>query len=288
MEAEGRNVALVSDAGLPGVNDPGARLVEAALAAGIDVIVLPGPSAVETALVASGLRAAQYRFLGYLPRRDTELDALWEEARSWPYAAVAFESPKRLPRSLLRLAGIAPERRVAVCRELTKLHEEVLRGTAAELAARLGAVAVRGEVTLVLAPGEAARRRPTRAGRPEMRCRVTLLPLLALLPLAMACGGPWSATRRVNSALDFLYTDPLNPIPSDRCALAPLPMLGLICDVTLQQRTYRRPITARHLRCIARLSIASPCERRINSIHLGQHLYKREQLYGVGSDNPGT
>ena len=146
--------ALVSDAGLPGVNDPGARLVEAALAAGIDVTVLPGPSAVETALVASGLRAAQYRFLGYLPRRDAELDALWKDARSWPYAAVAFESPKRLPRTLLRLAGIAPERRVAVCRELTKLHEEVLRGTAAELAARLEAVAVRGEVTLVLAPGE--------------------------------------------------------------------------------------------------------------------------------------
>ena len=152
--AAGETHALVSDAGLPGVNDPGARLVEAALAEGIHVSVLPGPSAVETALVASGLGAAQYRFLGYLPRRAAELDALWEEARSWAYAAVAFESPRRLPRSLARLAAATPERRVAVCRELTKLHEEVVRGTAAELAERFSEPP-RGEVTLVVAAAAA-------------------------------------------------------------------------------------------------------------------------------------
>ena len=129
--AAGETHALVSDAGLPGVNDPGGRLLVAAIAEGVDVTVLPGPSAVETALVASGLAAAQYRFLGYLPRRNAELDALWEDARGWPYAAVAFESPRRLPRSLARLALVDPDRRVAVCRELTKLHEEVARGTAA-------------------------------------------------------------------------------------------------------------------------------------------------------------
>ena len=100
----GETHALVSDAGLPGVNDPGARLVEAAVAEGIPVAVLPGPSAVETALVASGIVAREYRFLGYLPRRDAELDALWEESRTWSYSAVAFESPRRLPRSLARLA----------------------------------------------------------------------------------------------------------------------------------------------------------------------------------------
>jgi 16S rRNA (cytidine1402-2'-O)-methyltransferase len=119
------------------------------------VTVLPGPSAVETALVASGLAAAEYRFLGYLPRRDAELFALWEDARTWPYAAVAFESPRRLPRSLECLARIDPGRRAAVCRELTKRFEEVVRGTAAELAARFQGP-TRGEVTVVLAPGTAS------------------------------------------------------------------------------------------------------------------------------------
>ena len=150
--AAGERHALVSDAGLPGVNDPGGRLVATALAAGVEVTVLPGPSAVETALVASALGGAGYRFLGYLPRRDAELDALWAEARSWPYAAVAFESPKRLPRSLERLARIDPERRIAVCRELTKRFEEVVRGAAAEVAPRF-AEPTKGEVTIVLAPG---------------------------------------------------------------------------------------------------------------------------------------
>jgi 16S rRNA (cytidine1402-2'-O)-methyltransferase len=148
----GERHALVSDAGLPAVNDPGGRLVAAALAAGVEVTVMPGPSAVETALVASGLGGAGYRFLGYLPRRDRELDALWEEARAWPYVAVAFDSPRRLPRSLARLARIDPERPVAVCRELTKRFEEVVRGTASDVAARF-AEPPKGEVTLVLGPG---------------------------------------------------------------------------------------------------------------------------------------
>jgi 16S rRNA (cytidine1402-2'-O)-methyltransferase len=102
--------------------------------------------------VASGLGGAGYRFLGYLPRRNAELDALWADARSWPYASVAFESPRRLPRSLERLARIDPERRIAVCRELTKRFEEVVRGAVAEVAARF-AEPTKGEVTIVLAPG---------------------------------------------------------------------------------------------------------------------------------------
>jgi 16S rRNA (cytidine1402-2'-O)-methyltransferase len=151
----GERHALVSDAGLPGVNDPGGRLVAAALAAGVEVTVLPGPSAVETALVASALGGAGYRFLGYLPRRQRDLDALWEEAHEWPYAAVAFESPQRLPRSLARLAHIDPDRGVAVCRELTKRFEEVARGTATEVAARFSEP-TKGEVTIVLGPGAPA------------------------------------------------------------------------------------------------------------------------------------
>ena len=148
---EGGRIALVSDAGLPGVNDPGGRLVAAALEAGVGVTVLPGPSAVETALVASGLAGEQYRFLGYLPRRRAEREALWRELEAWPHAAVAFESPQRLPATLASLAAVTPARAVAVCRELTKRFEEVVRGPAVELAERFRE-APRGEVTLVLGP----------------------------------------------------------------------------------------------------------------------------------------
>src|SRR5437868_5543532 len=124
----GQRVALVSDAGLPGVSDPGARLVRAALAAGVDVTVLPGPSAVETALVASGLVGEQYRFLGFLPRGEKKLAALWDELRGWPWPAVAFESPQRLPATLRSLSAADPERAVAVCSELTTSFDEVYRG----------------------------------------------------------------------------------------------------------------------------------------------------------------
>ena len=147
--AAGERMALVSDAGLPGVNDPGGRLVSAALERGIPVTVLPGPSAVETALVASGLAGSQYRFLGYLPRRDAERGALWEELRRWSHPAVGFESPKRLPRTLSSLAASLPDRRVAVCRELTKRFEEVVRGTAAAVAASF-TEPPKGEITLVI------------------------------------------------------------------------------------------------------------------------------------------
>ena len=147
----GERVALVSDAGLPGVSDPGGRLVRAALDVGVDVTVLPGPSAVETALVASGLVAKQYRFLGFLPRGESKLASLWEELRGWPWPAVAFESPQRLPGTLHSLAAFDPQREVAVCRELTKRFEEVVRGTAGEVAERFAA-APKGEITLVLGP----------------------------------------------------------------------------------------------------------------------------------------
>lgn len=150
----GERIALVSDAGMPGVSDPGARLVRAAVEAGVDVTVLPGPSAVETALVASGLVAEQYRFLGFLPRGEKKLAELWAELRSWPWPTVAFESPRRLPATLRSLAAVDPAREIAVCRELTKRFEEVARGTAAELADRFG-VPPKGEITFVLGPGAA-------------------------------------------------------------------------------------------------------------------------------------
>jgi 16S rRNA (cytidine1402-2'-O)-methyltransferase len=149
--AGGERVALVSDAGLPGVNDAGARLIAAAVEADLAVTVLPGPSAVETALVASGLLAEEYRFVGYLPRREAERRALAETLTAVDAAVVAFESPRRLPGSLAVLAEAMPDRAAAVCRELTKRFEEVVRGTLAELAQRFGEPP-RGEITLVLGP----------------------------------------------------------------------------------------------------------------------------------------
>jgi 16S rRNA (cytidine1402-2'-O)-methyltransferase len=145
----GEKLALASDAGLPGVNDPGARLISAAIERGLEVTVLPGPSAVETALIASGLVGERYSFVGYLPRGREALDRLWEETASWSGPVVAFESPRRLPASLRSLAEADPERPVAVCRELTKRFEEVVRGSAGEVAGRF-AEAPKGEITLVL------------------------------------------------------------------------------------------------------------------------------------------
>jgi 16S rRNA (cytidine1402-2'-O)-methyltransferase len=149
----GEHVALVSDSGLPGISDPGARLVAAALDAGVPVTVLPGPSAVETALVASGLVAGRYQFLGYLPRGDRALLQLAAELARWPWAAVAFESPQRLGGSLGLLARVIPDRQAAVCRELTKRFEEVARGRVVDLAERFAGGA-KGEIALVLGPGE--------------------------------------------------------------------------------------------------------------------------------------
>ena len=152
----GDRIALASDAGLPGVSDPGARLVAAALAAGLEVTVLPGPSAVDTALVASGLLGERYAFVGYLPRTGTGLERLWEELRGWRWPVVAFESPRRLPATLAGLAETEPERPVAVCRELTKRFEEVARGTLRELSVRF-ASPPRGEITIVIGSvGDAA------------------------------------------------------------------------------------------------------------------------------------
>src|SRR3954471_9638016 len=135
--APGERIALVSDAGMPVISDPGARLVRAALDAGEVVTVLPGPSAVETALVASGLAGGRYACVGFLPRKASELQALWRETTAWGMPIVAFESPHRVSATLRSLAAFDAEREVAVCRELTKRFEEVARGTAAELAERL-------------------------------------------------------------------------------------------------------------------------------------------------------
>jgi 16S rRNA (cytidine1402-2'-O)-methyltransferase len=143
----GARVALISDAGTPAVSDPGFRLIRACLERDLDVEVLPGPSAIITALVASNLPTDRWRFEGFLPRRGGEL----ERVLTSPETVVAFESPRRLPDSLAALASLAPDRPAAVCRELTKLHEEVARGPLSELARRFRQE-VKGEVVVVIAP----------------------------------------------------------------------------------------------------------------------------------------
>src|SRR6202453_2262339 len=157
----GAVVALVSDAGMPLVSDPGFALVRACIEAGLEVEVLPGPSSVATALVASGLPAERWRFVGFLPRKAAERGRLLERAEE---TLVAFESPRRLAGVLEQLSELDPDRPIAVCRELTKLHEEVRRGTAAELAAYYSEHAPRGEVVLVVGPAGLDPARHARAG----------------------------------------------------------------------------------------------------------------------------
>src|SRR5206468_3658752 len=148
----GWDVALVTDAGTPGLSDPGEQLVAAAIDAGHEVVPIPGPAAAIAALVASGLPTREFTFVGFVekksgPRRRA-LERLLGEGRT----VVIYESPYRVADLLADLAAIAPEARVVVARELTKLHEELVRGSAAELAARFEKTPAKGEVTVVIAP----------------------------------------------------------------------------------------------------------------------------------------
>ena len=147
----GRDVLLITDAGMPGISDPGYRLVTAAIGAGIDVTVLPGPSAVTAALAVSGLPTDRFCFEGFPPRKVGERARRFADLATEPRTMVFFESPKRLAATLSELSlAFGPGRRAVVCRELTKTHEEILRGTVDELA-RWAKADVLGEITLVVA-----------------------------------------------------------------------------------------------------------------------------------------
>jgi 16S rRNA (cytidine1402-2'-O)-methyltransferase len=143
----GARVALVSDAGMPAISDPGYRLIRTCIDRDLEVEVLPGPSVVPVALVASGLPTNRWRFEGFLPKRAGEMERVLRSTET----VIAFESPRRISDSLAALAAIAPDRPAAVCRELSKLHEEVSRGTLGELARRYRGEA-KGEIVLVIAP----------------------------------------------------------------------------------------------------------------------------------------
>ncbi|MHB8875456.1 MAG: 16S rRNA (cytidine(1402)-2'-O)-methyltransferase [Myxococcaceae bacterium] len=145
----GEDCALVTDAGTPGISDPGEKLVSEAVFRGLTVVPIPGPSAVVAALSASGLPTARFHFLGFLPRGGPERKAMLEEVRPLAATLVLYESPRRVGDTLRDLAAALGERRACVARELTKLHEELVRGTLSELAVRFGGE-VLGEVVVVV------------------------------------------------------------------------------------------------------------------------------------------
>lgn len=187
MLREGKRVALVSDAGTPLLSDPGARIVREVAAAGFPVVPVPGASALLAALVASGIEAETFTFLGFPPRKGPERAELLEEIAASPRASVLYESPNRLAKLLADLADAAgPARRVAVARELTKLHEEVFRGTLAEAAAHF-AGEVLGEVVVVVAG---------RAADAEAEGAVDAMAAGALAKALLAQGQPPSAVAK--------------------------------------------------------------------------------------------
>jgi 16S rRNA (cytidine1402-2'-O)-methyltransferase len=143
----GAIVALVSDAGMPLLSDPGYTLVHACIGVGLRVEVLPGASSVPVAIVASGLPVERWCFVGFLPRKRADLERILGESAQ---TLVAFESPARLATTLELLATLDPERPVAVCRELTKVHEEIRRGSAADVAGHYAQAPPRGEIVLVV------------------------------------------------------------------------------------------------------------------------------------------
>jgi len=152
---EGQLVVLISDAGTPGISDPGARVVAATAAAGLRVSTAPGPSAVIAALSISGLPTECFAMEGFLPRKLNERGRLYDQWNEEVRTIVFYESPQRVVGVLVELAGRFPERRVAIVRELTKLHEEVIRGTVAEVAALLEHREILGEIVVVLEGGRA-------------------------------------------------------------------------------------------------------------------------------------
>ena len=209
----GESVALISEAGLPGISDPGERLVAAALAAGLPVEVVPGPSASLTALVGSGLSTERFLFVGFPPRGEGERLQLFGKLRSEPGTLIFYESPERVHRTLTDLAAaLGPGRRACVARELTKLYEEYVRAPLGELVARYAEARPRGEVTLAVAgaadasaqteesaaaatadlEGEIARRLAAGQGPRDIAAALTLLtgqPRRKLYQLALSLSG---------------------------------------------------------------------------------------------------
>lgn len=147
----GQSIAQVSDAGMPVISDPGYELVQAAIAAGVAVVSLPGPSAFTTALIASGLPAQPFTYYGFLPRKKKQQQDFLAEIKERPETGIFYEAPHRIKSTLINLAAVlGPERKIVIARELTKLHEEYLRGTVAELSNHFEEVEPRGEMVVLI------------------------------------------------------------------------------------------------------------------------------------------
>jgi 16S rRNA (cytidine1402-2'-O)-methyltransferase len=182
---EGKNVAMVSDAGTPLLSDPGARVVRGALNAGFDVVPVPGPSALLAALVASGLPADRFTFYGFLPRKGGARQELLEEIARSTHSAVVYESPQRLhPLLVDLLAACGPGRRVAVARELTKMYEEFVRSTLEEAVESYSEREVRGEIVVVVEGAPVAT--PVEAGDDTARMLAEALLAHSVAPSAVA------------------------------------------------------------------------------------------------------
>lgn len=148
----GQKIAVVSDAGMPAISDPGQRLIQVCLTEGIDYTVLPGASSVLTALVGSGFPAHHFLFGGFLPMKKGKKQKILLEATTAEHTSLFFESPHRLPKALALLAEVAPDHPVCVARELTKIYENYHRGTATELAQYFSEHPPKGEIVLIVAP----------------------------------------------------------------------------------------------------------------------------------------
>ncbi|PIN87111.1 16S rRNA (cytidine(1402)-2'-O)-methyltransferase [Candidatus Woesearchaeota archaeon CG10_big_fil_rev_8_21_14_0_10_44_13] len=147
---EGKNIALVSDSGTPGINDPGEYLVKEAVAAGIAVSPVPGPSAIISALVCSGLLTGKFTFYGFAPKKEGEKRRFLEEMNGRKETKIFYESPYRIEKTIKLIAELIPESRICIARELTKMHEEFIRGTAKEVFARIKDKNLKGEMVIVL------------------------------------------------------------------------------------------------------------------------------------------
>ena len=195
----GESVALVSDAGTPGLSDPGIQVVRQAVAAGILVVPLPGPSAFVTALVASGLPTAPVTFFGFLPAAPSERRRTLDAHRAVPHTLVIYEAPHRVLKTLAAIREAWGDRRIAVARELTKMHEEVFRGTIDEAIQRFTARRPQGEFTLVIAGAEA--REPVGAAEPDDAAAHVGETAQSMLRAALKEGiAPFEAVRRTAEA----------------------------------------------------------------------------------------
>jgi 16S rRNA (cytidine1402-2'-O)-methyltransferase len=190
---EGGDVALVSEAGMPGISDPGYELVTAAIGRGLQVVPIPGPSVITAALAVSGLPADRFTYLGFLPVRAGARRRLLEKVANEPAALVIFEAPHRLAASLKDMLAVLGDRRVAVCRELTKLHEEVFRGTISQAVERF--VEPRGEFTLVV-EGRRHQQRPELTGDIEEQLRQMRRSGLAAKEAVASVAGETGLPRR--------------------------------------------------------------------------------------------